>query len=172
MQAPSGFAGCPCPSPYDGVRSPSHPRSSDPALAALNQPALPARVFVGAAFRQSPPRVRLCPGPFRLGHPCERSNRPAEIPPGFLPAHIVMQAGRQQVSFRSFRFQPCGRNRLSGIRNLRLRSQSRTSGRQTVHDPARESFAARFGRPRGIPACHDAPAKPRRKRLRGTGRLN
>jgi hypothetical protein len=139
MQAPSGFAGCPCPSPYDGVRSPSHPRSSDPALAALNQPALPARVFVGAAFRQSPPRVRLCPGPFRLGHPCERSNRPAEIPPGFLPAHIVMQAGRQQVSFRSFRFQPCGRNRLSG----RCESASLTRPFRIPSPVARDQVTAR-----------------------------
>lgn len=75
---------------------------------APNQPALPARIFVGAAFRQSPPPVRLLPGSFRLGHPCGRSNRPAEIPPGFLPAHIYMRAGRQQVPFRSFRLRPCG----------------------------------------------------------------
>jgi len=84
-----------------------------------NQPALPARNFVGAAFRQSPPPVRLPPGFFRLGHPCGRSNRPAEIPPGFLPTLIYMRAGPQQVPFRSFQLQPCGRNRLSGIRNLR-----------------------------------------------------
>ena len=73
-----------------------------------NQPALPARIFVGAAFRQSPPPVRLLPGFFRLGHPCGRSNRPAEIPPGFLPTLIYMRAGPQQVPFRSFRLQPCG----------------------------------------------------------------
>ena len=33
IQAPSGFTGCPCPSPSGGVRCPGCPRSSDPGLA-------------------------------------------------------------------------------------------------------------------------------------------
>jgi len=117
IQAPSGFPGHPCPSPSGGVRCPGRPRSSDPGLASRTS----LRFLPGTS--SAPPsgnRRRLSGSPLGFsgwGHPCGRSNRPAEIPPGFLPALIYMRAGPQQVPFRSFR--PGKPGRLSGIRNLR-----------------------------------------------------